>query len=299
MQMQLEQARLAHQQQTDQTASDTSRMFQEGLGQLGYSKPEIQVFAAHPESGTALLQSRLAPYSQSPGETRVVPGVGGAPEARNTAPINEELMGRYLDTQDPTGRLRGAYVRRQAFPPISVTEGGGAVGLTDQNRLGYLVQPDSLGAPTPSPPPPRPTGPSANAPRVPYGDPVAELTQLAGMPPSSGYRTPSHQADLVRQGLTRTRGGAHPRGDGIDFPIPAGPQQQAVAARIRQRYPQARFAFEGTNLHVTLPGWGGAPDVSNSRGRYPMGGASSQTAQHGGRTYYRIHGQWYDNPEGR
>jgi len=37
----------------------------------------------------------------------------------------------------------------------------------------------------------------------------------------------------------------------------------------KKQYPGARFeATNGNSIHGTFPGWGGAPDVSNSRKRY-------------------------------
>lgn len=279
-------AQTAHQQQEAQTASDQSRMWQEGMAALGYSKPEIMAFAAHPESAAALVQARRSPYNQSPNETHVIPGIGGAPDQRNTAPPAEANTFNWL--RDPTsgvengGTLAQAFAQRTALPPpVAIAEGGGLAGV-DPATGGYdwRVRPASMG-PSPAPQTPHlPGGPPPSAPRLgsngpprAYGEPVAELTRIAGVPPSSGFRTQGHQDSLVRQGLTRARHSQHTERNALDFPIPAGPRQQAAAEQIRQRYPQAQFAFEATNLHVTLPGWGQAPDVSGSARRFPGQGA--------------------------
>lgn len=93
--------------------------------------------------------------------------------------------------------------------------------------------------------------------------------EAAGFKPTSGYRTERHQAALVSQGLTGTRHGSHQRGDGIDFAVPEGwTKRQAVEWAVR-KYPGVRaIPSNGNAIHVTFPGWGGAPDISGSRRRY-------------------------------
>lgn len=99
-------------------------------------------------------------------------------------------------------------------------------------------------------------------------NPIPELQQ-AGFTPTSGYRTPRHQASLVAQGLTKTRGGSHPRGDGIDFDVPSGMSKSKAIEIFKQKYPGAKvIPSNGNSIHATFPGWGGAPDVSNSRKRF-------------------------------
>jgi hypothetical protein len=74
---------------------------------------------------------------------------------------------------------------------------------------------------------------------------------------------------LVAQGLTKTRGGSHPKGDALDFFPPKGMSTAEAIATVRRMYPSAKAipSNKGT-IHITFPGWGKAPDVSNSRGRY-------------------------------
>lgn len=99
-------------------------------------------------------------------------------------------------------------------------------------------------------------------------DPLATAKEL-GLTPTSGYRTPAHQASLVRRGLTQTKHGSHQTGDGIDFAVPRGMSKQDAIAEMKRRYPGARaIPSNGNAIHVTFPGWGGAPDVSGSRRRY-------------------------------
>lgn len=99
-------------------------------------------------------------------------------------------------------------------------------------------------------------------------NPIPELKQL-GFTPTSGYRTPRHQAALVAQGLTQTRYGSHQRGDGIDLAVPPGMTKQQAIAEIKRRHPGAKaIPSNGNAIHVSYPGWGGAPDISGSRRRY-------------------------------
>jgi hypothetical protein len=106
---------------------------------------------------------------------------------------------------------------------------------------------------------------------APFGsdfDPMANLGKL-GFTPTSGYRTQAHQDALVAQGLTNTRTGSHQSGDGLDLGIPKGMTKAEAIERIRLEYPGSKaIPSNGNSIHVTFPGWGNAPDVSNSRGRY-------------------------------
>ena len=248
---------------------------------LGYSGDELAVL-----SGTDLsanYRSRIDPFNLSPGERRYVPGAeGGRAESMTEAPnpTADQRTYEWLRSLPGGEDLARSYAAKQALiinSGIDPSTGAPYSQAIDPRQL-FSFGDD---VPTPSPTAPRinppsqsgaPALPSPSARRRPaaaYGDPVRELTELAGMAPSSGFRTQGHQDALVAQGRTPARRSQHTSGNALDFPIARGPRQQEVAERIRQRYPQARFEFEGTNLHVTLPGWGGAPDLSNSRGRYP------------------------------
>ncbi len=102
-------------------------------------------------------------------------------------------------------------------------------------------------------------------------NPIDDLKAL-GFTPTSGFRTPAHQAALVRQGLTQTASGSHQRGDGLDLSVPRGMSKQQAVGIIKDKYPGARVASSnGSAIHVTFPGWGKAPDVSGSRRRYGGG----------------------------
>jgi hypothetical protein len=70
--------------------------------------------------------------------------------------------------------------------------------------------------------------------------------------------------------LTNTTNGSHQRGDGLDFVVPSGMTKQQAIAEVKRRYPGARaIPSNGNSIHITFPDWGGAPDISGSRRRYP------------------------------
>lgn len=97
---------------------------------------------------------------------------------------------------------------------------------------------------------------------------MKDLSAL-GFAPTSGFRTEKHQQDLVRQGMTTTKVGSHPKGDGLDFMPPKGMKIAEAMALVKQKYPGTRVAASNKGaLHITFPGWGKAPDVSGSRRRY-------------------------------
>ena len=100
-------------------------------------------------------------------------------------------------------------------------------------------------------------------------DPIAAIKAEFGVAPTSGFRTQGHQNALIQQGLTQTRNSAHTKGDAIDIPTPRGMAKAEFIFRLKKRFPGAKvIPSNGNAVHMTIPGWGGAPDVSNSRGRY-------------------------------
>lgn len=99
-------------------------------------------------------------------------------------------------------------------------------------------------------------------------NPIPQASKL-GLKPTSGFRTQGHQDSLIAQGLTKTRHSAHTRGDALDFAVPAGMTKAQAIAQLKGLYPGAKIIeSNGNAIHATFPGWGKAPDVSNSRKRY-------------------------------
>lgn len=271
------QQRLRAQQEQAQAEAEAAQRFRDeqtwGLKEMGYGNPFIA--ATTPQDASQAVLRRTEPYSQAPGTTRVTPSVNGGEDQRVTAPDPTDTQRTYEFLNSVNPELARSYLARQALiinSGIDPATGQPYSQAIDPRQLFNFGGPQQGAPQLPQNGPAAPPGPapvSRSQPPASYGDPVAELTQLVGVRPSSGYRTQGHQDALVEQGRSRARRSQHTARNALDFPIPAGPSQQAAAARIRQRYPQAQFEFERSNLHVTLPGWGQAPDVSGSARRYP------------------------------
>lgn len=300
-QLQLQRQEEARQQAAADRAEQQRNEQVWGAKEAGVGLPLIS--ALSPGDLSQTLRERFTPYTGSPGSRHVMPSLNGGADTVDATPttMSQEIseLGRIDPRLAASRAAREAIIMNQgvdpstgqpfaqALDPQSLFPGLSVGGQQPPQLPDAVPQgPDMSAAdivPAEAPafrPPPGSLagGPPPNAPRrgAALGNPVQEMTQIVGMPPSSGFRTQRHQNSLVQQGMTPARHSQHTEGNALDFPIPSGPQQQAAAARIRQRYPQARFAFERTNLHVSLPGWGGAPDVSGSRRRYPDGGGGGQ-----------------------
>jgi hypothetical protein len=90
-------------------------------------------------------------------------------------------------------------------------------------------------------------------------NPVADF-KSAGFVPTSGYRTQGEQNALIARGLTKTKRSQHTDRNAIDFGVPRGWTKERAIEWVKQRYPGARVEkTNGNAIHVTFPGWGGAP----------------------------------------
>jgi endonuclease YncB( thermonuclease family) len=99
--------------------------------------------------------------------------------------------------------------------------------------------------------------------------PTAALSRLEdmGAVATSGFRTPADVERLRREGYTPATDGAHNHGDGVDL-VPGG---QFKSLSQLQAYAQKEFGsgavvqiHNGTHVHVDVPGWGAAPDVTRN-----------------------------------
>ena len=86
--------------------------------------------------------------------------------------------------------------------------------------------------------------------------------RAAGFVPTDGYRTQGEQDNLRARGLTNTRHSQHTARNAIDLGIPRGWTKERAIEWVVRRYPGARaIRTNGNAIHVTFPGWGGAPDL--------------------------------------
>lgn len=90
-------------------------------------------------------------------------------------------------------------------------------------------------------------------------NPLPEL-KSAGFVPTSGYRTQAEQQALIARGLTTTQRSQHTARNAVDLGVPRGWSKERAIQWVKQKYPGARvIPTNGNAIHVTFPGWGGAP----------------------------------------
>lgn len=97
-------------------------------------------------------------------------------------------------------------------------------------------------------------------------DIVGQLEQaIPGVGIQSGYRTSEYQADMRRRGYNPAQNSAHLDGSALDLTPPASKSMGWLREQVRRLHPNARFLNEGDHLHVTFPGWYGAPAIGGAR----------------------------------
>jgi len=91
------------------------------------------------------------------------------------------------------------------------------------------------------------------------------LTFLPAENITSGFRTPEYQAEMKRRGYHPADNSRHLDGSAFDLVPPAGKSMGWLQARLKAYDPQARFYPEGDHLHVSFPGYYGAPAIGGAR----------------------------------
>jgi hypothetical protein len=96
-------------------------------------------------------------------------------------------------------------------------------------------------------------------------DALGSLTGL-GVDVTSGFRTEGDNERLRREGYRPATNSHHLDGDAVDLtPGKSGLSMAQLEERARALFgPDAKFLNEGDHLHVTVAGWGGAPDTYRS-----------------------------------
>lgn len=88
---------------------------------------------------------------------------------------------------------------------------------------------------------------------------------IPGLQFTSGYRNEAYQADMRRRGYNPARNSRHLDGSSFDLLPPAGRSMDWLKAQVRKYDPDARMLDEGDHLHVTFPGYFGAPPIGGAR----------------------------------
>lgn len=88
---------------------------------------------------------------------------------------------------------------------------------------------------------------------------------IPGIRITSGFRTPEYQAEMRRRGYHPAQNSAHLDGSALDLLPPPGKPMSWLKDRVRAYDPNARLLNEGDHLHVTFPGYYGAPALGGAR----------------------------------
>lgn len=88
---------------------------------------------------------------------------------------------------------------------------------------------------------------------------------IPGVRITSGYRSEEYQADMRRRGYNPARNSAHLDGSALDLTPPPGRSMAWLEREVSSRFPRARVLNERDHVHVTFPGYYGAPPLGGAR----------------------------------
>ncbi|WP_156521624.1 hypothetical protein [Croceicoccus pelagius] len=89
---------------------------------------------------------------------------------------------------------------------------------------------------------------------------------IPGVQITSGYRDEAYQADMRRRGYTPARNSRHLDGASFDLLPPPGKWMGWLMGQVEKVDPKAQLLREGDHLHVTFPGYYGAPPLGGGCG---------------------------------
>lgn len=89
---------------------------------------------------------------------------------------------------------------------------------------------------------------------------------IPGVRFTSGYRDKAYQADMRRRGYRPALGSRHLDGSSFDLLPPPGKSMGWLSGQVKRYDPRARVLPEGDHLHVTFPGYYGAPPLGGAKG---------------------------------
>jgi hypothetical protein len=88
---------------------------------------------------------------------------------------------------------------------------------------------------------------------------------IPGVGITSGYRSPEYQEDMKRRGYHPADNSAHLKGGALDLTPPPGKSMAWLKDRVSKFDPNAPQLDEGDHLHVTFPGYYGAPPIGGAK----------------------------------
>lgn len=89
---------------------------------------------------------------------------------------------------------------------------------------------------------------------------------IPGVRFTSGYRDKAYQADMRRRGYRPAQDSRHLDGSSFDLLPPPGKSMVWLQGQVKRYDPKARVLPEGDHLHVTFPGYFGAPALGGAKG---------------------------------
>lgn len=97
------------------------------------------------------------------------------------------------------------------------------------------------------------------------GDLQKAIPGLSAQSFTSGFRTKDYQADMRRRGYSPASNSGHLDGSSLDIVVPPGKSMRWLMTQVQKVEPNARLLPEGDHLHMTVPGWFGAPVLGGAR----------------------------------
>jgi len=88
---------------------------------------------------------------------------------------------------------------------------------------------------------------------------------IPGVGITSGYRSEEYQADMRRRGYSPADNSGHLTGSSLDLTPPRGKSMRWLENQTRSLYPGAYVLNEGDHVHMTFPGYYGAPVLGGAK----------------------------------
>jgi hypothetical protein len=252
----------------------------------GLDKTQRETMAAkYKAAGPVLVRAQQLPYAQR----------RGLIEAAKPALLGQGWTEQEIGAFDPTdqnlnGLATAAMTVEQVVDANKITwhQRGEAPSFATDS-MGHLIDPQAVLDGTVSGSPAAPSSVAPPAPAAAAGPATAfHFSRVPGDSETSGFRTREHNRAVggVANSFHTVRDAAgNPMAS--DRVPPRGMSMVDFHAELTRLNPHLDVINEGDHVHLEPKG-------------HPTRTASIETtAQRNGRTYYKIHGQWYDNPEGR
>ena len=247
------------------------------IGQLAQGATDQATWTAglnHALQSGAITQEEAQQFGEFSPQTRAAAMALGGVDDGPTPSVIRAVQGMGIDPRSDEGRQ---IITNNLTPPQYQEFGSDATGR-------QVIQT---------------RGPGIGGGIAPSGGPapmdVRGLVTSAGGTVTSGLRTPEHNRDVGGKPNSR-----HLTGDALDTVPPRGVSMAEWEGQLRQQLPGYRILNEGDHVHVQGAGTGiGGPRVISRTAPVEKVKPPSMTRVVNGQAYYKVNGQWFDNPEGK